>query len=258
MPSIHIANAFVEIPIFNAKTRSLKNTLLQSATGGRLGVDNGNVSVRALNGVSLDIAPGERVGIIGDNGSGKSTLLRLLARIYEPTAGSADIRGNIASLMDLFLGIDPEFTGRENILLRGALLGLSRRAVNSYMDEIIAFSELGEFIDLPLRTYSSGMHLRLAFAVSAMLKSDILLMDEWLSVGDGAFRAKAENQLKTMIQSAQILVIASHSMKVIQDLCNRVIWMSQGTIRMDGAPSDVLPHYTAKSINLKKDVVPHS
>ena len=135
--------------------------------------------------------------MIGHNGSGKSTMLRLLGRIYEPTQGVAKIIGNVASLMDLSLGIDPECTGRENLYMRGALLGLSRRDIAKNMADMIEFSELGSFIDLPLRTYSSGMHLRLAFAISTMMQPEILIMDEWLSVGDGAFSAKNGKSIKS-------------------------------------------------------------
>lgn len=244
MASIHLDNVFIDIPVFNAKTRSLKNALIHTATGGRVGYDrSGKVTVRALNALSLSIQPGERVAIIGQNGSGKSTLLRLLARIYEPTSGTAQIQGKIASLMDLSLGIDPECTGRENLYLRGALLGLARSVIDHHMDEMITFSELDQFIDLPLRTYSTGMHLRLALAISTMINPEILLMDEWLSVGDSAFQLKVENRLKTMIESTRILVLATHSMGIIEELCTRVIWLSHGSVHMDGKPSEILPLY---------------
>jgi lipopolysaccharide transport system ATP-binding protein len=167
----------------------------------------------------------------------------LLSGVYAPTQGSAEIHGEIGSLIDISLGIDPEATGRENIFLRGALLGMSKETLNGCIDEIIDFSELGDFIDMPLRTYSSGMHLRLAFAVSTIVRPEILLMDEWLAVGDEGFKHKAEKRMTEMVQSTNILVIASHARDLIMHTCNRVIWLEHGSIRMQGAPAEVLPAY---------------
>ncbi|MBJ7262416.1 MAG: ABC transporter ATP-binding protein, partial [Burkholderiaceae bacterium] len=147
------------------------------------------------------------------------------------------------SLIDIGFGIDAESTGRENIYLRGALLGLTRSAIKNCLDEIIEFSELGDFIDMPLRTYSAGMHLRLAFAVSTVIRPEILLMDEWLSVGDEGFKVKAEQRLNDLVEATNILVIASHSKELILRTCNRVIWMEHGRVKMDGAPQEVVEHY---------------
>ena len=179
----------------------------------------------------------------GLNGAGKSTLLRALGNVYVPTSGSAIIEGEIGSLVDISLGIDHEATGRENIFIRGALLGLKRREIEEKFNEIVDFSDLGNFIDMPVRTYSSGMHLRLAFAVATIIRPEILLMDEWLSVGDAAFNAKAESRLTNLVQSSEILVIASHSRELIERTCNRALWFEHGRLKMDGTPETVCRAY---------------
>lgn len=244
MASIVMENVSIDIPIYNANGRSLKKRLLKVATGGQLGSDDhGRVVVRALEGLNFSLNDGDRVGLIGHNGAGKSTMLRLLSGVFEPTSGTAKIVGEIGSLIDLSLGIDPEATGRENIHLRGGLLGLSRAEITRRMDEIIEFTELGDFIDMPLRTYSSGMHLRLAFAVSTIVRPQILLMDEWLSVGDEGFKRKAEARLTELVQATNILVVATHSHELILHTCNRVIWLEHGRVRMDGDPAAVTEAY---------------
>lgn len=244
MATIEFKNVSVDFPIYNASGRSLKKRLIQVATGGQLGSDpHGRVVVRALEKLTFTLRDGDRVGLLGHNGAGKSTLLRLLCGVYSPSHGSSRIEGDIGSLIDISLGIDPEATGRENIYLRGALLGMGKADLNRQMESIINFSELGDFIDMPLRTYSTGMHLRLAFAVSTIMRPQILLMDEWLSVGDQGFKQKAEERMAEMVQSTNILVIASHSRTLIEETCNRVIWLEHGKLRMDGAPEQVLPAY---------------
>lgn len=244
MALIEFENATVEFAIYNASSRSLKKQLLQIATGGQIGADErGRVVVRALEDLSFSMRNGDRVGLLGHNGAGKSTLLRVLSGVYEPSAGSARIEGKVGSLIDISLGIDHEATGRENIYTRGALLGMTRATMRQHIDDIIEFSELGGFIDMPLRTYSTGMHLRLVFAVSTILRPDILLMDEWLSVGDEGFRHRAEARLTSMIEATQILVLASHSRELIMNTCNRVIWLEHGKIKMIGDPETVTNAY---------------
>jgi lipopolysaccharide transport system ATP-binding protein len=193
--------------------------------------------------MSFSLKDGDRVGLLGHNGAGKSTLLRLLGRVYEPSSGTASIKGTLGSLIDISLGIDHEATGRENIYFRGGLLGMTKAEIKKQLEAIIDFSELGNFIDMPLRTYSSGMHLRLAFSVSTILRPEILLMDEWLSVGDEGFKHKAEQQMSELVQSTNILVIASHSREIIEKTCNRVLWLEHGKIRMDDKPEFVLKAY---------------
>lgn len=244
MASIKFDNVSVDFPIYNASGRSLKKRLIRVATGGQIGADpHGRVVVRALENLNFTLNDGDRVGLLGHNGAGKSTLLRLLSGVYAPTHGTAAITGEIGSLIDISLGIDPEATGRENIFLRGALLGMTKGTIAKRIDEIVEFSELGDFIDMPLRTYSSGMHLRLAFAVSTIVRPEILLMDEWLAVGDESFKHKAEQRMTEMVQSTNILVLASHARDLLMHTCNRVMWLEHGRIRMDGAPAEVLAAY---------------
>jgi len=243
MALIKFENVGIEFPIYNAASRSIKKGFINFATGGKVGEQNGRVVVSALNSLNFEINDGERVGLIGHNGAGKTTLLRMFSRVYHPTSGTAVIEGDIGSLISISLGINPEFTGRENIYIRGALLGLRKREVNDKIDEIIAFTDLGDFIDMPVRTYSSGMQMRLGFSVSTIFTPEILLMDEWLSVGDEGFKEKAENRLKHLINSTKILILASHSQELLQKTCTRILWLEHGTVKMDGKPEEVLPHY---------------
>jgi lipopolysaccharide transport system ATP-binding protein len=244
MASIVFQNVSVDFPVYNANGRSLKKRLIQVATGGQLGADSqGRVVVRALDGLNFSIGHGDRVGLLGHNGAGKSTLLRMLSSVYVPSIGTADIQGDIGSLIDISLGVDPEATGRENIFIRGALLGLNKSAISDQIEEIIEFSELGDFIEMPMRTYSSGMHLRLAFAVSTIVRPEILLMDEWLSVGDESFKHKAEVRMAQLVESTHILVIASHSQELIRNTCNRALWLEHGRIKMDGTAAEVCDAY---------------
>mgnify|MGYP002644332234 FL=1 len=243
MAHIIFEHVNVDFPIYNAKNRSLKNTVMQAATGGKVSFGAEGTVIRSLEDVTFEIHEGERVGIVGHNGAGKSTLLRALSNVYAPTAGRAEVVGEIGSLVDIGLGIDGEATGRENIYIRGALLGLKRREIEKRFDEIVEFSELGEFINMPVRTYSSGMHLRLAFAVATIIRPEILLMDEWLSVGDAAFNEKAEQRLSDLVKSSRILVIASHSRELIERTCNRAMWFEHGRLKLDADPQTVCKAY---------------
>jgi lipopolysaccharide transport system ATP-binding protein len=244
MAKISLSKASVDIPIFNANGRSLTSRILEVATGGRLDADpNGKVTVRAISDVSLELQDGDRIGLVGHNGAGKSTLLRVLSGVFVPTRGTAIIEGSVGSLIDVSLGINPEASGRENIFLRGALLGLSKAEVKEKFEEIVEFSELGEFIEMPMRTYSSGMQLRLAFAVSTIVRPEILLMDEWLSVGDEGFKAKASERLTTVVDASKILVLASHSRELMDKVTNKVIWLEHGEVKMFGPSTEVLEAY---------------
>ena len=236
----------VDFPIYNARNRSIKNTVMQAATGGRVDFGAKETIIRSLHNVSFSLKPGDRVGLIGHNGAGKSTLLRTIGRVYEPTSGKAEIQGEVGSLVDISLGINKEATGRENIFIRGALLGLSRKQIEDNFDEIVEFSELGDFIDMPVRTYSSGMHLRLAFSVATIIRPEILLMDEWLSVGDASFNKKARQRMTDLVESSEILVIASHSRKLIEETCNRALWFEHGQLKLDAEPKEVCSAYWKK------------
>jgi len=229
--AIDAERVVVDFPIYNAAHRSLKRVVLHATTGGRVARESGNrVTVRALDQVSFAFRPGDRVGLIGHNGSGKTTLLRVLSGVYEPVAGRLAVSGRVASLLDLNLGIDPEATGYENIRLRAILAGLTPREVGEKMDEIAEFTELDDYLEMPVRTYSSGMLLRLGFAVSTSVNADILLMDEWLSVGDADFTKKAEGRLDSLVKATPILVLASHSAELIAKMCNRVLRLEHGRI----------------------------
>ena len=240
VPLINLQNVTVDIPIFNSQGRSLKKAMMGFATGGRIGLtEAGKVTIRSLDNVNLNISANERIGLVGHNGAGKTTLLRVLGKVYEPTSGKATIHGKVGSLIDISLGIDSEASGIENIYLRAALLGIPKQKVKEQLDNIVEFTQLGDFIRMPVRTYSSGMHLRLAFAVSTRIEPDILLMDEWLSVGDAEFQNKAEERLNHLIERSNILVIASHSRQLIERCCTRVIWMEHGKVKLDGPPKEV-------------------
>jgi lipopolysaccharide transport system ATP-binding protein len=232
MAGIVAKDAVVEFPVYTGMHRSLKSAVLNATTGGRLARDAANrVAVRALDGVSFEIRPGDRVGLMGHNGAGKSTLLRMLSGIYEPIAGSLKVEGRVATLLELQLGIDPDATGYENIMLRGVMTGLKLREIRAKIDEIAEFTELGDYLGMPVRTYSSGMLLRLAFAVSTSVEADILLMDEWLSVGDAEFRNKASARLEQLVERTPILVLASHSQELIGKVCNRLFQLEHGRVQ---------------------------
>jgi len=233
MSMVHVTaqHLVVDFPIYGARSRSLKNTVLHAATGGQLAHDAGDrVVVRALNDVSFALHEGDRVGLVGHNGSGKSTLLRVLAGAYEPIGGSIETVGRVASMLSITLGMDVEATGYENIFVRATIMGMRPRQILSMVDEICDFSELGDYINVPVRTYSSGMAMRLAFAVSTSVPADIVLMDEWLSVGDAAFADKAQARLEQMLGQAKILVVASHDEKLIRRTCNRLMRLDHGRL----------------------------
>lgn len=201
--------------------------------------------VHALRDVSLDLRPGDRLGVIGGNGAGKSTLLKLLAGIYEPTQGIRRVWGRISSLFELSLGFEMEASGRQNILYRGYLQGETPRSIQAKLDEIAAFSELGEFLDTPVRYYSAGMLVRLAFSIATAIEPEILLVDEVLSAGDLAFQEKARRRMKEMMAKAKILVVVSHDLDSLVHLCDRGIWLDQGQIRAEGPMPQVIAAYTA-------------
>lgn len=199
--------------------------------------------IRALRDLDLGIADGERVGIIGANGSGKSTLLRLLAGIYYPTAGRRRIRGKVSSLFELALGFEMEASGWKNILYRGYLQGETPHSIRAKMPEIADFSELGKFLDIPVRYYSAGMLVRLAFAIATAIEPEILLVDEVLCAGDLAFQAKAQQRMRDMMDKARIIVVVSHDLKMLPQLCERGLWLDHGRLQGDGPIAEVIAAY---------------
>jgi lipopolysaccharide transport system ATP-binding protein len=244
MALIDFKGVCVDFPIFNSTGRSLKKRLMRVATGGQLNEDaSGVVVIRALDNLNFKFEDGDRVALLGHNGAGKTTLLRVLSGVYAPTAGTAFTQGRMGSLIDISLGIDPEASGLENIYIRGRLLDMSVAEIKEKTPEIIEYAELGDFIEMPVRTYSSGMHMRLAFTISTTLRPEILLMDEWLSVGDEGFKHKAEARMSEVVQSTNILVVATHSRELTLNTCNRALWLEHGKIKMDASPSDVCDAY---------------
>jgi lipopolysaccharide transport system ATP-binding protein len=224
MTKVELKNVVVQFPIYSFHSRSLKNSIVGKMTGGKIGRNISNqVAVTALHNLSLKLEPGDRLGVMGPNGAGKSTLLRVIAGIYEPTQGSVEVRGRIASLINISLGMELEASGYENIRMRGVMMGLSLKQIKSLEEEIADFTELGPYLNMPIRSYSTGMHMRLGFAVSTAVPADILLMDEWLSVGDEAFKVKAEKRLEEYVKKSSILVIASHSKETIEKLTNKTL-----------------------------------
>lgn len=205
-----------------------------------------NKTFEAVRGVSFDVKEGEILGIIGKNGSGKSTLLRAIANIFTADEGTINLHNHTISLLSIGVGFNGDLTGRKNILLSGLLLGFPEEQIKEKMEEIIEFSELGEFIDRPVRTYSSGMYSKLAFAITASLETDIMLIDEVLSVGDEHFKKKSYNKMKELIkQDNKTVVIVSHNTQTLQELCNRVMWLHDGQIKKIGEPKEVLSEYKA-------------
>ena len=234
MASISVNGVSVSFPIYSGGSRSLKNAMIAATTGGRIGQDEGHVVIQALENVSVEFGHGDRVALLGHNGAGKTTLLRVLAGIYEPLAGEIVIQGRVTPMFDVHLGIDPESTGYENIVLRGLYLGLSRAESIGKMDSVAEFTELGEFLKFPVRTYSAGMRARLAFAMATCVGPEILLLDEGIGAGDAAFVEKASKRLDGFIESAGILVLASHAPNLVRRLCNKAIVMEHGRIIWTG------------------------
>jgi lipopolysaccharide transport system ATP-binding protein len=229
MALVEIKDLTIRFPVYGADQRSFKRRIT-GAVGGRLGRANGTAPplVQALQNINLRLEPGDRLGLIGHNGAGKTTLLRVIAGAYAPDEGSILTEGRIASLLEPMLGMDSFVTGLENIRLRGLLMGLTNRQIKERTEEIAEFTGLGPFLGLPLKTYSAGMISRLAFAVSTAVDADILLMDEWLGAGDVNFRQQAHDRLMSLFASSKIVVLASHDMVLLRDLCNKFIILRGG------------------------------
>jgi lipopolysaccharide transport system ATP-binding protein len=231
--------------------RTLRDTLVNTATGmfRRKPTQNATNIFWALQDIHFDVNEGEVVGIIGRNGSGKSTLLKIISRITEPTRGRILYRGRVGTLLEVGTGFHPELTGRENIYMNGAILGMSRQEITRKFDEIVDFSEVEKFIDTPVKRYSSGMYVRLAFAVAASLEPDILLVDEVLAVGDVAFQRKCMGKMSDVAQNGRTILFVSHQMAAIQSLCTRTIILDNGKNLMDGSVEEVIPLYLKKMEN---------
>jgi lipopolysaccharide transport system ATP-binding protein len=231
--SISLEQVCVDLPVLGHHARSLKLSLVSTATGGRLARESGVTIVRALREITLAAREGDRLGLAGPNGAGKTTLLRTIAGAYPPTRGRRRVEGAIASLIDPASGIEPEATGWENIGIRGLLMGIGRRTLAKARSEIAEFSGLGDYLSLPVRTYSTGMAMRLAFSIVTHFPAEILLLDEWLSVGDAEFRLRAESRMRSLVDRSGILVLASHSAELLARECNRRIELAEGRIASD-------------------------
>lgn len=246
MASITLSNVSVSFPVFSSQSRGLINTLLgySRRPRGRIALTSKRpLRIEALRNVSLDLQPGDRVGLVGRNGAGKTTLLRVLSGAYEPTEGALQVDGRTSALTDLMLGMDPEANGYDFIRARGIMLGLSVSARKSIIPDIEEFTGLGDYLHLPVRTYSSGMLLRLAFAVATAVRPDVLLMDEMIGVGDTKFLEKANRRLKELMQSVEILVLASHDENILRSFCNKAVLLDNGQIIASGVVDDIFERY---------------
>ncbi len=225
------------------KKFSIKRSLLKGKKS--------NIEIfEAVKGISFEVEKGKILGFIGKNGSGKSTTLRALAGIFSPDKGSINLHGNSVSLLSIGVGFQPKLTGKENIYLAGMLLGFSKQQIKDKEEEIITFADIGEFIYKPVKTYSSGMYSKLAFAITAVLETDIMLIDEVLSVGDATFKEKSYNKMRELISDAnRTVVIVSHSLSTIRELCDEVLWLHEGNIKKIGTPDEVIPEYEAFMAN---------
>jgi lipopolysaccharide transport system ATP-binding protein len=240
MATIDAAGLAIEFPLYHHNARSLKQRIFASS-GLRLKQDSDNrVVVAALRDLTFTIGKGDRVALIGPNGAGKTTLLRTIAGVYEPVAGKLRVEGEIGSLIDPAAGMDPLLTGRENVVLRALFRGMTEAEGRTLADEVASFAGLGEFLDVPIRGYSAGMNIRLAFAMATAMTPDILLMDEWFLAGDADFMKRAEERLAQLVTGADILMIATHDMTVVRKWCTRAIQLQGGRIIADGPVEDVL------------------
>lgn len=245
MASIKLESASIEFPIYEVSSRSIKKQLMRLTTGGTLSKDSKVVTVKALNNINLNIQAGDRIGLVGHNGAGKSTLLRVLAQIYEPTSGSINVDGKVSALLDVMLGMDPESTGYENIVMRGLIHGLKRKDILEKQKAIAEFTELGDYLSMPVRTYSTGMRVRLAFSIATSVLSEIIVLDEVVGAGDSKFMAKAKGRFNSMLDKAEIVVLASHDDQVIEQFCNKVLWLNAGQIGYFGSTTEGLKRYQA-------------
>ncbi|WP_314291360.1 ABC transporter ATP-binding protein [Leptotrichia massiliensis] len=235
--AISVENVEKSFKIYKDKGYTLKERILFFKSR------NAYVKNNILRGISFDIEKGDILGIVGKNGSGKSTLLKLITKIIYPDSGSIKINGKVSSLIELGAGFHPDMTGRENIYINASIYGLTKKEIDSKLDTIIKFSELEEFIDSPIRTYSSGMYMRLAFSVAINVEAEILLIDEILSVGDANFQAKCFRKMQELKDSGITIVIVSHDLHTMEKLCNKVIWIESGKIKRSGIPNEVLKEY---------------
>jgi ABC-2 type transport system ATP-binding protein len=255
MIAIEAEDLHVEFPLYGQRQRSLRNFIVPKSfgvgrptvpgvVGGAIEAErSGKILIKAIDGLSFSLREGDRLGIVGHNGAGKTTLLRVLAGVYEPVRGRLTIRGSVTPMFSMSDGMDQDATGYENIWLRSSVLGFSREAIARHIDEIAEFSELGDYLDMPVRTYSSGMFVRLGFAIATALDPQILVMDEMIGAGDAKFLSRAEARLKAMIERTGILVVASHSPDILKTWCNKAMLMNHGKLVYFGDVGETLRRY---------------
>jgi ABC-type polysaccharide/polyol phosphate transport system ATPase subunit len=246
MSNIRAQNLSIKFRIYHDKSPSLKDFFANMFKRGK---QKAYSDFWAIKDVGFDIRAGDRVGIIGHNGAGKSTLLKTLCRVYEPTNGVITVDGRIAPLLEIGAGFHPEFTGRENIYLNGAILGYTRHQISDIESEVISFAELEEFMDTPVKYYSTGMYMRLAFSLATAMHPDILILDEIFAGGDASFMAKASKRMHDLIDKANIMIMVSHDHNLLLSLCNRIIWMDHGKLVADGNPKETVSRYLAGEVN---------
>ena len=234
----------VSFPIYHGTSRSLKKSLMFRSSGGRIAQDASHrIVVEALREISVSLVERDRLALIGANGAGKTTLLRVMAGVYEPTSGLVMVNGRISSIFDIGIGIDPELNGYDNIRLRGLLLQLSRAEIEERLQEIADFTELGNYLDMPVRTYSSGMMMRLTFAVSTCFVPEIVLMDEWILAADLHFISKAQKRIEEFIEKSSIFVLATHNLDVLHQWCTKALWLENGRARAFGPVDEIIDAY---------------
>lgn len=253
MAKIKLTDVSLSYPLYTHQSRSLRKTVL-TRLGGKVAKHNNLIVVEALRGINLTLNDGDRLGVIGHNGAGKTTLLRVLAQVYEPQIGKVEVQGKLSSLVDITLGMDPEATGWDNIIFRSVFLGLTYTQARALSPSIAEFSELGEYLDMPVRTYSSGMYMRLAFAVTTSVYPDILVMDEMIGAGDARFFDKAVARVTALMNRTRIMIVASHSNFTITQFCNKVLWMERGEIKALGTVGEIIPRFEAECADGKLGV----
>lgn len=253
MASIEVSGVSLEIPINRQHARRIRTPHDQGRFGRMVARNNGSnrMVVQVLDDVSLTVRPGQRLGLLGRNGSGKTSLLRVMAGIYEPNRGRVDVQGRINPFLDMSIGFDPESSGLENIFYRGYMLGLNKKVIQAKIDDILEFSEIGDFAHMPVYTYSSGMRLRLALAISTCIEPEILLLDEWVGAGDAGFLEKARDRMMNLVEQSSTLVVASHAKPLLRRLCDTIAVLDRGQVRFIGKPGEAIAFYDSEILQMK-------
>lgn len=258
MALVELDNVSLSYPIFGANSQSLRHSMLRVATGGKLVADDKRVKVNALDSVNLSLKPGDRLGVIGHNGAGKSSLLKLIAGVYAVSSGQLTVEGQVGSLFDIVLGLEMDATGYENITIRGLILGLSARRIDKLKNEVESFTDMGDYLSMPVRTYSSGMIVRLGFALATLITPEIFLIDEVIGAGDQRFIQKAYQRVEQLIQQSQILIITSHDLAMLKKFTNKILWLVSGQIKYLGNDTSILDKYEFAPQDTAKKTVQES